>query len=192
MNDPIATPTAWLRTMATAAVIAAASLQPLVARAAEPLVTEGIVNAPIEEVWGLLTTPDGYRIMGAAKAEIDLRIGGEIRSTYAADAPLGDEHTIVNEILAYDPPHMLAIRNRKAPADFPFRDLVGETWFVYYLYPLGAQMTHVKVVGRGFADDPGSIAMREYFARGNRWSLDQLVAKYAAKCPRCEAEAAAN
>lgn len=35
---------------------------------------------------------------------------------------LGDDQTIENEILAYEPPRMIAFRIHKTPANFPFKD----------------------------------------------------------------------
>ena len=88
-------------------------------RVVEPsFVNEGIVNAPIQEVWKVWSTSEGYRAVGVALADVDLRLGGLIRSRYKPDGRLGDEQTIENEILAYDPPRMIAIRIRKTPADF--------------------------------------------------------------------------
>lgn len=159
-------------------------------RAGPPQVTEGIINASAAEVWRALTTADGFRLMGVAHAEVDLAIGGEIRTHYDPQGELGDPDTIVNEILAYDPGRMLAIRVKRAPEDFPFREAVRGIWSVFYLTPLGEDMTHLKLVGLGYRDDRESLEMREYFAKGNRWTLDQLAAHYAPKCARCEAETA--
>src|SRR5262245_51725363 len=36
--------------------------------AAEPLVTEGFINAPVREVWRLFTTSEGYKAFGVAQA----------------------------------------------------------------------------------------------------------------------------
>jgi uncharacterized protein YndB with AHSA1/START domain len=173
--------------MALAAV--AACFGGVAVRAAEPLVTDGIVNAPASEIWRAITTPEGYEIMGAAHAQVDLTIGGEIRTHYDPQGRLGDPETIVNEILAYDPGRMLAIRVKQAPASFPFRDVIDGTWSVFYLTPLGEDMTHLEVVGLGYTDDPASQRMREYFDKGNRYTLDRIIEHYAPKCARCEADA---
>ena len=45
--------------------------------------TEGLhQRAAVAEVWRLFTTSEGYKATGVAQAEVDLRIGGEIRSHY--------------------------------------------------------------------------------------------------------------
>ena len=156
--------------------------------AAEPQVTEGFVNAPAAEVWRLFTTSEGYRATGAAQAEVRLAVGGEIRSHYDPKGKLGDAETIVNEILAYEPERMLAIRIKQAPASFPHRDAIAGTWTVIYFNPAGENMTHVRIVGLGYDDSPASQAMRKFFADGNRWTLDHIAKPYWPKCKLCEKE----
>jgi uncharacterized protein YndB with AHSA1/START domain len=156
--------------------------------AAPPLVTEGFVNAPVAEVWRLFTTSEGYKATGVAQAEVDLRIGGEIRSHYDPKGVLGDPETIVNEILAYEPERMLAIRVNKAPASFAHRAALTGTWSVLYFNPAGDNMTQVRIVGLGYGDTPESQAARKFFDDGNRWTLDHIAKRYWPKCARCEAE----
>jgi len=168
----------------------AASLMVTAVHAAEPQVTEGFINAPIAEVWRLFTTSDGYKATGVAHAEVDLRVGGAIRSHYDAKGALGDSETIVNEILAYEPQRMLAIRIKQAPAAFPYRDAMKSQWTVLYFTPSGNDMTHIRIVGLGYTDTPESQAMRKFFADGNRWTLDHLAKPYWPKCALCEKEAA--
>jgi uncharacterized protein YndB with AHSA1/START domain len=72
---------------------------------------EGVVAAPIDEVWKIFATSEGYTVLGPALAAVDLRIGGTIRSRYGSDGTLGDAETIENTILAYEPPRMMATRH---------------------------------------------------------------------------------
>jgi uncharacterized protein YndB with AHSA1/START domain len=167
---------------------AAAAWFTTAAWAAEPQVTEGFVNAPVGEVWRLFTSPEGYKAMGAAQADVRLAIGGEIRSHIDPQGTLGDPETIVNEILAYEPQRMLAIRVRQAPASFPHRDAVAGTWTVISMNAAGENMTQVRIVGLGYDDTPASQAARRFFTEGNRWSLDQLAKRYWPKCKLCEKE----
>lgn len=74
-----------------------------------------IVSAPIAEVWNAFTTADGYRAWAAPVAQIDFRVGGIIETGYSADARLGAPGNIRNEITAYAPERMFALRNRQAP-----------------------------------------------------------------------------
>lgn len=160
--------------------------------ASEPQVVEGFVNAPVAEVWQLFTTSAGYVKTGAAQAAVDLRLGGDIRAHYDPKGTLGDAETIVNEILAYEPERMLAMRVKRAPANFPHRDALQGVWTVIYFTSSGEQMTHVRIVGLGYSDQPAAQAAREFFEKGNRWTLDHIAKQYWPKCARCAAEPAAS
>jgi uncharacterized protein YndB with AHSA1/START domain len=159
--------------------------------AAEPQITEGFVNAPVAEVWRIFTTAEGFKATGVAQADVDLRIGGAIRSHYDPKGSLGDPGTIVNEILAYEPERMLTIRIKQAPAGFPYRSAMESTWTVIYFTPSG-DMTHLRIVGLGYKDDAESQAMRAFFAKGNRQTLDHIAKPYWPKCAHCEKETATS
>ncbi|MDY6948721.1 MAG: SRPBCC domain-containing protein [Pseudomonadota bacterium] len=162
------------------------------AQAAEPQLTEGFINTAPAEVWKIFTTAEGYKQTGAAQAEVDLRIGGTIRAHYDPKGQLGDANTIVNEILAYEPERMLALRVKQAPADFAHADALAGTWTVIYLTPAGDNMTQVRIVGLGYTDSAQSQALRRFFSEGNRWTLDHIAKGYWPKCAKCVAEEAAR
>lgn len=82
---------------------------------APSFVTEGSVKAPVATVWKVWSTPQGYQLLGVAKVDMDFRVGGVIRSHYRSSGSLGDEQTIENRILAYEPQHMLAICIQRPP-----------------------------------------------------------------------------
>lgn len=159
--------------------------------AVEPQVTEGFINAPVNEVWRLFTTAAGNKATGVAETTVDLRIGGEIRSGYDAKGKLDDAQTVVNEILAYEPERMLAVRIKQAPASFPHRNAIDGTWTVLYFNPAGENMTQVRIVGLGYDERPQSQAARKFFADGNRWTLDHIAKRYWPKCAKCQLEAPA-
>lgn len=141
-------------------------------------VTEGTVSAPIAAVWRVWSTSDGFKATGVAMADVDLRVGGLIRSRYAAGGSLGDEQTIENEILAYEPPRMIAIRIHRPPANFPFKDAWKHTWTVVTLTPVDANRTKVRAASLGYGSDAESTAMRRFFERGNQQTLDALAAYF--------------
>jgi uncharacterized protein YndB with AHSA1/START domain len=137
-------------------------------------VNEGIVNAPIQEVWKVFSTSEGYKALGPALAEVDLRIGGTIRSRYRDDGPLGDAETIENVILAFEPPSMIAMRIQKPPASFPFKEAWRKTWTVMTLSALDSRRTHVRGASLGYGTDEESLAMRRFFERGNQQTIEAL------------------
>lgn len=140
---------------------------------------EGVVDAPIEEVWKVFATSEGYKVLGPALVEVDLRVGGSIRSRYRADGALGDAETIENTILAFEPPRMMAIRIAKPPATFPFKDAWRSTWSVITLTPVDSGKAHVRVASLGFGTDEESVAMRRFFERGNQSTIELVRRHFA-------------
>ena len=55
-----------------------------------PIVHEGTVEASLDQVWTAFTTSEGLRSWLAPHAEIDLRVGGLMRTNYSAQGQLGD------------------------------------------------------------------------------------------------------
>jgi uncharacterized protein YndB with AHSA1/START domain len=146
--------------------------------ASEPVVTEGVVNAPIAEVWNVWTTKEGIESWMVAKTDIDLRPGGLWRTSYSKDSTLDDDAAIHHILLAYDPGRMLAFRTIKAPRNFPFPTAIQKTWTVVYLEPSGESHTKVTVHMLGYGDDEESRKMRAFFETGNRTTLESLQKKF--------------
>ena len=168
--------------MFTAAVVLAVLL-PICAQApvTDPIVAEGIVNAPVGEVWKAWTTGEGASTWMVAHAEIDLRVGGIMRTHYSKNAKLGDPGTIENVIICYDPERMLSIKTVKTPERFPFKKAIQNMWTVIYLEPSSGGKTKVTCRGLGFTADPESQQMRKFFERGNQITIDALIAKFKGK-----------
>jgi uncharacterized protein YndB with AHSA1/START domain len=142
-------------------------------------VNEGAVNAPVEEVWKLFSTSEGYKVLGPAQAEVDLRVGGVIRTRYRTDGPLGDPETIETLILAYEPPTMMATRIRRTPQSFPFKEAWKQAWTVITLKPLPDGRTLVRVASLGFGGDAESLAMRKFFEAGNQQVIGKIQQRFA-------------
>lgn len=160
-------------------VAAAALLCAAAGWAAEPVAVEGTVDAPVAQVWSAFATSDGLQSWLAPHADIELRIGGAMRSNYDPKGVLGDGGTIVNQVLAFEPARMLAMRVAKAPDAFPFPNAVQAMWTVIYLDPATADRTRLRVVSLGFGDDDESQRMRAFFERGNAATLQQLQQRFA-------------
>src|SRR6267142_3020783 len=141
----------------TAFAIATAFVHSAIGRAAEPIVTTGIVDAPAAEVWKTWTTKEGWESAIAAHAEIDLRIGGSIRSVYDPKATIGDDSTIENVILSFLPERMISIKVSKPPAKFPYKNAIQKVWTVLQFDPLDEQHTRLTVTMLGYGDDAESL-----------------------------------
>ena len=74
---------------------------------ANELVTEGMIGAPVDAVWAAFTTKEGQESWNVAHAEIDLKIGGKMRTHYDPAGRIGDPNTIENTILCFEPKRML-------------------------------------------------------------------------------------
>ena len=142
---------------------------------------EGVLDAPVAEVWKVFSTSEGYKAVGVALAEVDFRVGGTIRSRYRADGVLGDDETIENQIMAYEPLRMLAMRIQKPPKTFPFKEAWKQGWTVVTLTDLGDGRTHLRAASVDFGTDEESQSMRRFFERGNQETIDTLQKFFAAR-----------
>lgn len=149
------------------------------AHAEVSFVNEGVVDAPLEEVWKIFATAEGYKALGPALAEVDLAVGGKIRSRYRSDGALGDAETIENTILAYEPPTMMALRIAKPPQSFPFKQAWKTTWTVITLAPVEGGKTRVRVASLGYGTDEESVAMRRFFEAGNQMTIESVQRHFA-------------
>lgn len=137
---------------------------------------DAVIHAPIENVWHAFTTSHGLKALGVAQAEVDLRVGGHMKTHYDPEGVLGDPHTIVNEILAFEPLRMLAIRNIKAPEGFLNAEQFQSTWSVTYFEPVDdlRDRTRVRIVGLGWGDGPEWDKVYRFFEVGNAQTLQSL------------------
>lgn len=145
------------------------------------LVNEAIIEASIDDVWEAWTTKKGIESWMVAHADIELKVGGKMRTHYDPNGVLGDPNSIENTILCYDPKRMLSIKATKTPEKFPFKKAIEGMWTMIYLEELGPKRTKVTTVGLGFTNDPESQKMREFFKAGNAQTLEQLRKRFAPK-----------
>lgn len=143
-----------------------------------PLVHEGIVDAPVDQVWAAFTTKEGLESWMVPHAEIDLRVHGKMRTNYHADGMIGDPNTIENTILSFDPERMFSLKATKPPENFPFKNAIKGTWSVMYFDALGVGRTKLRIVGLGYGTDEEATKMREFFEVGNAWTIRKLQEKF--------------
>jgi len=146
-----------------------------------PIVHEGFVEASLDQVWTAFTTSTGLRSWLAPHAEIDLRVGGLMRTNYSAQGQLGDPQTIENTILSFEPRRMISIKVSRAPDNFPFPTAIRQMWSVIYFEAAGPNRTTVREVSLGFGTDQESQRMRAFFNLGNATTLSQLQRHFAGR-----------
>lgn len=140
------------------------------------IVDEFEIEASVDDVWNAFTTTDGLKSWVAPLVDIDFRVGGKWRANYNKDGQLGDETTIENTILCYDPKRMLSIKATGFPEGFEFVDAAKETWSIFYFQRVSETTTRITIVGLGYNDTEQSKRMRAFFKPANKYSMDQLKA----------------
>ncbi|HYE99432.1 MAG TPA: SRPBCC domain-containing protein [Planctomycetota bacterium] len=143
-----------------------------------PAVSEAVVTASLEDVWAVWTTQEGLESCIVAQAEIDLKIGGLMRTHYDKHGRIGDGRTIENTILSYEPLRMLSIKVSKAPEGFPFPEALRRMWTVIYFDPVAESRIRVRVVSLGFGPDEESRRLKAFFKAGNDATLKAMARRF--------------
>ena len=145
------------------------------------LVHQGVVNEPVDQVWGAFTSKEGMESWMTAHARVDLRVGGTMKSQYDPNGTVDDASAIENTVLSFDPMSMLSFKVTRAPDGFPYPNAIKNMWTVVYFIPEGNNTTRVKEISMGFGKDDESKKMREFFDRGNAFTLQELQKRFSAK-----------
>ncbi len=145
------------------------------------LIHEGLVNGPLNQVWAAYTTKAGLESWMVAHAEIDMKIGGLLKTQYDPKGTTDDATAIANTILSFEPMRMVSFRVTKPPRGFPFPNAIANMWTIVYFEAEGENATRVREVCLGFGEDDESRKMREFFNRGNAITLERLKKRFAAK-----------
>ena len=167
--------TGWLMML----LVSLSAAWPVRAQTDEAILTEDVVNAPVEEVWKAWTTKEGIESWMVTKADIELKVGGMWRTSYSSDSNLNDDASIHHVVLAFDPGRMLSFRTVKPPLKFPWPSAIVQTWTVVYLEPVSPAQTKVTIRMLGYRDEDELRQMRAFFETGNRMTLNALKKKFA-------------
>lgn len=139
------------------------------------------VDAPTEAIWRAWTTAEGWESFAVRHCRLDrFGVGGVFETSYAETFTPGGPETIRNEIVAYVPYRILAIRNVKAPAGFENAEAFSRTITVLEFAALTGGRTRVLLTGVEFEPTPAFEALYEQFALGNAFTLDKLRQRFAA------------
>jgi hypothetical protein len=66
-----------------------------------------------------------------------------------------------------------------APPDVPHPELLAGLFSVLEITPHGEGESRVAVSGVGYTDSPGHLELRAFFERGNAWTLQRLIERFA-------------
>ena len=153
------------------------------------LVTTTDVPASLEDVWKAFTTSEGLTSWMAPVAQVDLRVGGTIKSNYSPQAKIGDPGTITLNILSYEPKRVLSF-NFKTPPDKPDIRAAEETWTVIRLEELALKLTRVQETMIGWGQGEAADKAYAFFKWGNAYEHEKLRKHFAREKPAPGEEAA--
>src|SRR5882672_2975886 len=110
----------WIRLVPITIMLVASCL---FAASSGPVVTDFVVNGPVDAVWKAFTTKAAIETWMVAKTEFELKVGATWRTSYIKDSNLNDDQAIHMMILSYDPGRMLSYRTVKMPSNFPYPEV---------------------------------------------------------------------
>lgn len=166
--------------------------QSYVARTGERVIQQSVVlDEPLHRVWDLYTTAAGLESWAAPKVEVDLRIGGSIRSNFKVGADIGEPGTVVTHILNLIPEQEIALRDDLVnlltmgglfewldlfPQEF-LTELESEGDDVYTttrFEAVGDRRTRLTVFAYGYGEGASWDRVFEETKKSNLWFFDNL------------------
>lgn len=140
------------------------------------LIQEFTVNSPIDSVWNAYTTKKAWESWAVPLAEIDLKVGGFIKTNYNKAGKIGDSTTIVTHIINYVPKKLITLQAEITDnfPDFMKKD-AKDFYNVIYLDETEKGKTNVKSYGIGYKNNPKYLALMEYFMPANEKLLMNLI-----------------
>lgn len=126
------------------------------------------IDAPRTAVWEAYTTTEGWKAWVAPNAEVDLRVGGQIRTHYEEGAALGDPGTNRLEIVSFVPNEVLVLR---ADVSDNWPDVLKadaeKLLNVIVFDDLGEAGTRIRAFGTGYTESPEMGELLSFFERAN-------------------------
>ncbi|WP_298512665.1 SRPBCC domain-containing protein [uncultured Kordia sp.] len=134
------------------------------------------INAPLDAVWNAYTTKKGWESWATAKAEIDFKINGIIKTNYNKNGEIGDDSTITLHIINYIPKRMLTLQ-AEITKNFPaFMKADEKDLFNMILFEeISATKTKVISYGIGYKKNEKYMSLMKFFIQGNEQSYINLI-----------------
>ncbi|MGS2727136.1 SRPBCC family protein [Psychroserpens sp. BH13MA-6] len=141
------------------------------------LIQELTVKAPIDSVWKAYTTKKGWENWAVPLAEVDLKVGGVIKTNYNEQGKIGDSTTIVTHIINYVPNKLLTLQ-AEITDNFPefMKKDAKDFYNIIYFDELENGQTTIKSFGIGYKNSPKYLALMNYFIPANEKTLMKLIA----------------
>jgi hypothetical protein len=129
-----------------------------------------------QEAWKLLSTADGWKKWAAPVVSVDLKVGGLILTNYNRNKTVSDSGTIRLPIINYLEGEMLTLKvilneafaEKARREDKNLQEIIQIT-------DLGNGKTIVTSSMIGWGTGPEWDTTYDFFAKGNKWSYEQLT-----------------
>jgi uncharacterized protein YndB with AHSA1/START domain len=132
-----------------------------------------------QQAWQLLTTADGWKRWAAPVVSVDFRVDGSILTNYDKSKTTADSGTIRLPILSYLEGEMIILR---VLLNESFVETVRQQdenlQEVIQIAEVGPGKTRIVSSMIGWGNGPEWDKTYDFFARGNKWSYEQLVKLY--------------
>jgi Activator of Hsp90 ATPase homolog 1-like protein len=143
---------------------------------------EVILDTTLKAVWDAFTTEKGITGWEAAKAKLDLRVGGTLLTLYDKNANFGDKGTIVTNIPAYIPMELFIFKVNLNEA-FPekCRNEDQNLQEIVQFRKISENKTKIisSMIGWGTGEDWDKVY--KFFESGNKWTYEQLAKMFTPK-----------
>ena len=137
------------------------------------LIQEVSISADVDDVWKAYTTSEGWTGWAAPKAEIDLRVGGTIRTAYVGE--IGGENTNTLQIVNYVPHRLLTLRADVSDSWPEIMKKDAERLSNVILFESrGPNATQIQSFGIGYTDSPELEELMSFFIKANEGLLENL------------------
>jgi uncharacterized protein YndB with AHSA1/START domain len=135
---------------------------------------EGIVDAPVSEVWRVFSTSQGAMEFFAEKANIQLALGGPYEIQF--DPKDDRSGTKGLKVLSFSPGEMISFQ-WNAPPEMPdVRN--GGTWVVVQMRPEGIGKTHVTISHLGWREGAQWDQAYPHFQQGWNQLMSRLQQRF--------------
>lgn len=142
------------------------------------IVKEGVVDAPVADVWYSWTTSEGITAFLARPSKIELERGGAFEIYFDEAAEYGSKGSEGCQIISFLPYEMLSF-TWNAPPKYQFvRNHEYKTWVVVQLFPETDNKTRVKVSHIGWPAGGEWDLTYDYFESAWGYVLNALQKYY--------------
>ena len=131
------------------------------------------IEAPIADVWDAYTTAEGWMAWAVPAADVDLRVGGTILTSY--DGDLAGESVNTLRILNYVPHEVLTLK-ADLSANWPevMKQDADNLSNVILFEEVSEDLTRIRSFGIGYGDSPEYENLMQFFIQGNEGLFENL------------------